>query len=249
VLFTVDVFIPRPEQSAGPARAKRTFTLAFKTEAVELRTARQAAGATLASVCRELELTPEQLPALKRLAPTASPRCPRATQRNCGACARENAVLQQERGLPKQSSGVLRERFAVNCLYRKAPRRLSGPTHVSGVGGLTRRGYHAAQQRGSSRRPRDRAASAAGVRGPCRALGSRRVIGWAMDRTITRALPLAALHMALLQRHHPTHVIHHSDRGRQPEFNRSSQRYDGIVAVRSVLRQASSSRVTSAAGC
>ena len=46
-------------------------------------------------------------------------------------------------------------------------------------------------------------------------LGSRRVIGWAMDRTITRALPLAALQMALAQRQHPTHVLHHSDRGRQ----------------------------------
>lgn len=46
-------------------------------------------------------------------------------------------------------------------------------------------------------------------------VGSRRVIGWAMDRTITRALPLAALRMAVTQRGAPRHGLHHSDRGRQ----------------------------------
>jgi len=57
-------------------------------------------------------------------------------------------------------------------------------------------------------------------------VGSRRVIGWAMDRTITRALPLAALRMALAQRGHPAHVLHHSDRGRQY----SSAEYQAVLA-------------------
>jgi transposase InsO family protein len=77
---------------------------------------------------------------------------------------------------------------------------------------------------------------------------SRKVIGYALRPVLDARLPLAALDAALDTRSPARDCIHHSDRGSQPEFNRSSQRYDGIVAVRSALRQASSSRVTSAAG-
>jgi putative transposase len=46
-------------------------------------------------------------------------------------------------------------------------------------------------------------------------VASRRVIGWAMDRTLARTLPLAALRMALARRGAPAGGVHHSDRGRQ----------------------------------
>lgn len=46
-------------------------------------------------------------------------------------------------------------------------------------------------------------------------VGSRRVIGWAMDRTLHRSLPLAALRMALATRQPRPGALHHSDRGRQ----------------------------------
>jgi putative transposase len=44
---------------------------------------------------------------------------------------------------------------------------------------------------------------------------SRRVIGWALDRTIKDDLSLAALRMAYEQRHPPSGLVHHSDRGSQ----------------------------------
>ncbi len=44
---------------------------------------------------------------------------------------------------------------------------------------------------------------------------SRRVIGWALDRTLEDELPLAALRMALSQRTVQPGLIHHSDRGSQ----------------------------------
>ena len=53
--------MPRPKRPAGPPRAKRTFTEVFKDEAVRLLRERQAAGATLAAVSRELDVSPEQL--------------------------------------------------------------------------------------------------------------------------------------------------------------------------------------------
>jgi putative transposase len=51
---------------------------------------------------------------------------------------------------------------------------------------------------------------------------SRRIVGWAMATHLKTDLVLDALNMALAQRR-PAGVIHHSDRGCQPEFNRSSQ--------------------------
>jgi transposase InsO family protein len=46
-------------------------------------------------------------------------------------------------------------------------------------------------------------------------LFSRRVIGWAMSRTMDTALVVTALRMALLGRHPPAGLLHHSDQGGQ----------------------------------
>ena len=44
---------------------------------------------------------------------------------------------------------------------------------------------------------------------------SRRVIGWSLDRTLEADLAIAALRMALEQRHPSSALVHHSDRGVQ----------------------------------
>jgi transposase InsO family protein len=44
---------------------------------------------------------------------------------------------------------------------------------------------------------------------------SRRVIGWALDRTLEDDLPLEALRMAWEQRQPTSGLVHHSDRGSQ----------------------------------
>ena len=44
---------------------------------------------------------------------------------------------------------------------------------------------------------------------------SRRVIGWALERTLEDELTLAALRMALARRKPPAGLVHHSDRGIQ----------------------------------
>jgi putative transposase len=51
---------------------------------------------------------------------------------------------------------------------------------------------------------------------------SRKVVGWSMANHLRTELVLDALEMAIGQRR-PDGVIHHSDQGRQLEFNRSSQ--------------------------
>jgi hypothetical protein len=51
---------------------------------------------------------------------------------------------------------------------------------------------------------------------------SRKVVGWAMENHLRTELVLAAINMALAQRR-PEGVIHHSDRGCQGDFQRSSQ--------------------------
>src|SRR5271165_6158464 len=48
---------------------------------------------------------------------------------------------------------------------------------------------------------------------------SRRVIGWALDRTLEDELPLAALSMALTRRTVQPGLVHHSDRGSQYASN------------------------------
>jgi len=54
----------------------------------------------------------------------------------------------------------------------------------------------------------------------------RRVVGWSMSERIDRKLALDALRMALAQRRPQPGLIHHSDRGSQGEFKRSSQHLD-----------------------
>ena len=54
-------------------------------------------------------------------------------------------------------------------------------------------------------------------------LYSRRIIGWSMGRWISRHLVIDALNMAISQRLPEGALIHHSDRGSQGEFKRSSQ--------------------------
>ena len=46
-------------------------------------------------------------------------------------------------------------------------------------------------------------------------LFSRAVVGWALDTTLTAALPLAALNMAVRRRRPANGLLHHSDRGCQ----------------------------------
>ena len=48
---------------------------------------------------------------------------------------------------------------------------------------------------------------------------SRRVIGWALDRTLEEELTLSALRMALKRRGAASGLVHHSDRGTQYASN------------------------------
>src|SRR6202043_2657332 len=53
---------------------------------------------------------------------------------------------------------------------------------------------------------------------------SRRVIGWALDRSLEDDLAIASLHMALRGRSPGPDLVHHSDRGVQY----ASQEYTGL---------------------
>ena len=44
---------------------------------------------------------------------------------------------------------------------------------------------------------------------------SRKVVGWALDRTLAARLPIAALQQAIAERQPPPGLVHHSDRGVQ----------------------------------
>jgi putative transposase len=44
---------------------------------------------------------------------------------------------------------------------------------------------------------------------------SRKVVSWALDRTLAPRLPIAALAHAITERHPPPGLVHHSDRGVQ----------------------------------
>ena len=54
-------------------------------------------------------------------------------------------------------------------------------------------------------------------------LFSRRVVGWSMSASITAQLVADALLMAVWRRGKPDALMHHSDRGSQGGFKRSSQ--------------------------
>jgi putative transposase len=55
-------------------------------------------------------------------------------------------------------------------------------------------------------------------------LFSRRVVGWSMSAAMTAQLVTDALVMAIWRRGRPDALLHHSDRGSQGGFKRSSQR-------------------------
>lgn len=59
---------------------------------------------------------------------------------------------------------------------------------------------------------------------------SRRVIGWALGRTLQAELAVSALTMALRQRNPPAGLVHHSDRGVQY----ASHQYTGVLAERQI---------------
>jgi transposase InsO family protein len=63
-------------------------------------------------------------------------------------------------------------------------------------------------------------------------LYSRRVVGWYLDETMTDSLTIAALRMAIVIRHAPTGLIHHTDRGGQY----ASRRYRAML-TRAGFRQ------------
>ena len=72
-------------------------------------------------------------------------------------------------------------------------------------------------------------------------MATREIVGWSMDDHLKSSLCENALSMAIMRRDPAPGLVHHSDRGVQGEFNRSSQHsgiggcYDGTqTAVGSV---------------
>ena len=98
--------MPRPNRPQRPPRAKRTFTQEFKAEAVQLLRTRQAEGATLAAVCRELDVSAEQLRLWERqeVARGAVRRASESEAEELTRLRRENAVLRQEREFLKKAT-------------------------------------------------------------------------------------------------------------------------------------------------
>ena len=82
-------------------------------------------------------------------------------------------------------------------------------------------------------------------------LFSRRVVGWSMSTAMTAQLVTDALVMAIWRRGKPDALLHHSDRGSQGVFNRSSQHfvYGSLVGIRRGFPLVSSSQEFSAAWC
>ena len=62
-------------------------------------------------------------------------------------------------------------------------------------------------------------------------LYSRRVIGWCMDRRMTRSLVIRALMMAVNLRNPPPGLIHHSDRGSQY----AAGAYQALLSQRGII--------------
>src|SRR5580658_2532102 len=65
---------------------------------------------------------------------------------------------------------------------------------------------------------------------------SRRVIGWALDRTLETRLALAALDAAIAARHPLAGLVPHSDRGTQYASDEYVKRLEGIGATLSMSR-------------
>ena len=63
---------------------------------------------------------------------------------------------------------------------------------------------------------------------------SRRVIGWALGRTLEASLAIAALRMALTERNPPSGLVHHSDRGVQYaslDYTEMLQRHQATISM------------------
>ncbi|HEV2324067.1 MAG TPA: IS3 family transposase [Terracidiphilus sp.] len=60
---------------------------------------------------------------------------------------------------------------------------------------------------------------------------SRKVVGWALDRTLTARLPLLALERAIAERQPAPGLVHHSDRGIQY----CSEQYTGLLEIHGIL--------------
>ncbi len=82
-------------------------------------------------------------------------------------------------------------------------------------------------------------------------LYARKLVGWAMSETMPQELTLCALDVALGWREPDAGLVHHSDRGSQGGFKRSSQHWvaEQISGTHSMPRQVFSSRAFSAAWC
>jgi putative transposase len=81
-------------------------------------------------------------------------------------------------------------------------------------------------------------------------LFARRVVGWSTSDRLHRDLALAALRKALAIRRPMAGLIHHSDRGSQPEFKSSSQQSCApLVGARQTPRRVSSNPASCAAWC
>ena len=79
---------------------------------------------------------------------------------------------------------------------------------------------------------------------------SRKVVGYAISRSMDARIAVAALKAAIRTRNPAKGCIHHSDRGSQLGFNQSSQRPCGLTAdTRQMPRQVSSNPASSAAWC
>jgi transposase InsO family protein len=60
---------------------------------------------------------------------------------------------------------------------------------------------------------------------------SRKVVGWALERTLAASLPLAALQQAIEQRQPPPGLVHHSDRGLQY----ASEEYARVLRLHGIV--------------
>ena len=72
---------------------------------------------------------------------------------------------------------------------------------------------------------------------------SRKIVGWSMANHLRAELVVDALEMAVGQRR-PGEVIHHSDQGSQPGFNRSSQRFHPAARSTKATRRSTSPSVS-----
>jgi hypothetical protein len=60
---------------------------------------------------------------------------------------------------------------------------------------------------------------------------SRKVVGWALERTLAATLPVAALQQAIEQRQPPPGLVHHSDRGLQY----ASEEYGKVLRLHGIV--------------